>query len=743
MTKDKKDAIESRAIESIEFNDALAERYLAYALTTIMSRSLPDVRDGLKPVHRRLLYAMYELKLRPDSAFKKSARVVGDVMGKFHPHGDGSIYDALVRLAQDFSVRYPLIDGQGNFGNIDGDNAAAMRYTEARLTDIATLLLEGIGDETVDFAPTYDEEGQEPMVFPATFPNLLANGSSGIAVGMATSIPPHNLYELCQALIVLLDKPNLSDDELLSYVPGPDFPTGGVLVEARENILRAYSTGKGSFRLRARWEKEEIKGGGYRIIIMEIPYQVQKSKLLEKMADLLNDKKLPLIGNFMDESAEDLRVVVEPKSRNVDPQHVMESLFKQTDLDVRISLNMNVLSLAKKPEVLSLKDVLMQFLTHRLDVLLRRTHFRLKQIHDRLEMLDGFLVAYLNIDEVIDIIRTHDNPKMELIARFSLTENQAEAILNMRSLRKLQEIEIRKEHEDLTKEKGGLDSLIASEALQKKVLKKSFTELSKTYGPETLLGRRRTDIGEVPVEIDLDEAIPVEIEPVTVVCSEKGWVRCLKGHVALDEIKYKEGDEARFAFHCQSHEKILIFSNTGRAFTLSSDKLPSGRSQGDALRHVIDLPPQDEVVQVMALPTVEADVLLISHKGRGFRIKTTQLVAQTRQGKQIFNCGEGDYVGFCWLQTKSHVAMIGTHRKLLIQSVDDIPYFARGGGVTLHKYKEAVLADAVLMNPEEGLTYRRGLQIASEKNLLPWTGKRGSIGKLAPLGFPRSNKFSG
>jgi len=747
MTSDKtndKSISETKSIEPIEFNDALAERYLAYALTTIMSRALPDVRDGLKPVHRRLLYAMYELKLRPDSAFKKSARVVGDVMGKFHPHGDGAIYDALVRLAQDFSVRYPLIEGQGNFGNIDGDNAAAMRYTEARLTDIATLLLEGIGDETVDFAPTYDEESQEPMVFPATFPNLLANGSSGIAVGMATSIPPHNLYELCQGLIALLDKPGLSDEELLAFVPGPDFPTGGVLVESRDNILRAYTSGKGSFRLRARWEKEEAKGGAYRIIITEIPYQVQKSKLLEKMADLLNEKKLPLIGNFMDESAEDLRIVVEPKSRNVDPNHVMESLFKQTDMDVRISLNMNVLSLAKKPEVLSLKDVLSQFLTHRVDVLLRRSHFRLKQIHDRLEVLDGLLVAYLNIDEVISIIRTHDDPKAELMGRFSLSENQAEAILNMRlrSLRKLQEIEIRKEHEELTKEKASLDALIASEGLQKKLLKKSFNDLAKAFGPESSLGKRRTELGVPPQEIDLEEAIPVEIEPVTVVCSDKGWIRCLKGHVILDEIKYKDGDESRFAFHCQSHQKILIFSNTGRAFTLTSDKLPSGRSQGDALRHLIDLPPQDEVIQVIALPLEESDILLVSHKGRGFRIKTSQLIAQTRQGKQIFNCGSDDYVRFCVLQAKAHLAMIGTHRKLLIQPVDDIPHFARGGGVALQKYKDAVLSDILLMNMEDGLTFRRGLQMTTEKNLLPWTGKRGSIGKLAPLGFPRTNQFS-
>lgn len=732
-------------IEKVEFNDALGERYLAYALSTILSRSLPDVRDGLKPVHRRLLYAMHQLKLNPASSFKKSARVVGDVMGKFHPHGDASIYDALVRLAQDFSVRYPLIDGQGNFGNIDGDSAAAMRYTEARLTPIGALLLEGIEEETVVFAPTYDEEGEEPLVFPACFPNLLANGSTGIAVGMATSIPPHNLEELCLGIIALLENPDLSEEELLEHIPGPDFPTGGMLVESKESLAQTYATGRGSFRVRATYEKEEVKGG-YHIIITSIPYMVGKSKLIEKMAQLLSDKKLPLIANFMDESSEDLRVVIEPKSRNVEPEMLMESLFRQTDLESRFSLNMNVLSLSKKPEVLSLKMMLQQFLAHRFDILQKRTQNRLRHIFERLELLDGYLIAYLNLDEVIHIIRTHDEPKNELIKRFNLTQNQAEAILNMRlrSLRKLQEIEIRGEYGTLFKEKTSLEKLLERDSLQKNFLKKSFDQLIKSFGKATVLGARRTLIAGPPKDITIEDITPIEIEPVTIICSQKGWIRVQKGHVTGDDIKYKEGDAAQFVIPCQSHQKILLFTKLGKAYTLTTDKLPSGRSQGESLRMMVDIDTDDDVITVQAMPLESAHYLLINNKGRGFQIESANLLAQTRQGKQIFNFSEKkDYVIACFLVTHTHLALIGTHRKILIQEISDIPFLMRGQGVTLQKYKEAEISDLKLLNVEDGLTYRRGLQQAREKDLLPWLGKRGAVGRLAPIGFSRSNKFEG
>ncbi len=732
------------AIQPIEFNNALSERYLAYALSTIMSRSLPDVRDGLKPVHRRLLYAMYELKLSPGSNFKKSARVVGDVMGKFHPHGDSAIYEALVRLAQDFSVRYPLIDGQGNFGNIDGDNAAAMRYTETRLTDIATLLFEGIDDETVEFTPTYDAESIEPSVFPAVFPNLLANGSSGIAVGMATNIPPHNLYELCRALTALLENPTMAHDDLLQFIPGPDFPTGGILVESFENIQKAYLTGRGSFRLRAHYIKEELKGGNYRLIINQIPYQIPKARLLEKIADLIQQKKLPLLGHIFDESSDAVRIVLEPKSKNVDPLHLMESLFRQTDLDTRIPLNMNVLSLDHKPEVLSLKAVLTQFLHHRLLLLQKSTAFRLKRIAERLHLLEGLLIVYLNLDEVIRIIRDADVPKQELITRFDLNDSQAEAILNMRlrSLRKLNELEIEKEHRNLVGEQGELQALLHSEMKQKKYLKKEFDKIAKIYGPDTPLGKRRTTIAPPAKPIDLTDLDPIETEPITVICSNKGWIRTLKGHTNKEDIKYKEGDEGRFVIHTQSPLKVLIFTRKGRTFTLPSDKLSGGRGQGDPLRLLIDIPPNDDIVYLGVLSNnSNNDYLILNNKGRGFRVKRAHLIAQTKQGKQIMNCQEGEHVVYCAPVEKPHVAIIGSHRKLLILPMDDIPFMARGQGVTLHKYKDAIVADVMQMTVGDGLTYRRGLQKVTEKNLTPWQGKRGSSGKLAPLGFPRSNRF--
>jgi topoisomerase-4 subunit A len=491
MTKRTND---TQSVNDISFEQALSERYLAYALSTITSRSLPDVRDGLKPVHRRLIYAMQQLRLNPNSSFKKSARVVGDVMGKFHPHGDQSIYDALVRQAQDFSMRYPLIDGQGNFGNIDGDNAAAMRYTEARLTEVASLLMEGIDEDAIDYRATYDGESEEPIVFPAAFPNLLANGSNGIAVGMATSIPPHNLSELCQGLMLLIDKPNATVADLIALIPGPDFPTGGILVEGNDSILKSYETGRGSFRLRARWETEQVKGGTYRIIVTEIPYQVGKSKLIEKIAELLSEKKLPLLADIIDESTEDVRLVLEPKSRTVDPEVMMESLFRHTDLETRISLNMNVLDGGKNPKVMDLKQVLQAFLNHRREILTRRSQYRLKQITDRLEILEGYLVAYLNIDEVIRIIREEDEPKPIMMARFKLTDTQSEAILNMRlrSLRKLQEIEIRQEHTALTQEHADLTDLVQSPAKQWKRIKTDLKAIEKRFGQNTPLGARRT-----------------------------------------------------------------------------------------------------------------------------------------------------------------------------------------------------------------------------------------------------------
>lgn len=740
---------ESIVIEN--FDDALSKRYLAYALSTIMSRALPDVRDGLKPVHRRLLYAMYALKLNPKSSFKKCARVVGDVMGKFHPHGDAAIYDALVRLAQDFSVRYPLIDGQGNFGNIDGDNAAAMRYTEARLTEMATFLFQGIDDETVDFLPTYDGEEDEPSLLPAQFPNILANGASGIAVGMATNIPPHNLYELCQGLKYLLDHPSADTAALLEYIPGPDFPTGGVLVEGRESILQSYQTGRGSFRLRAYYEVEPQKGGTYRIIITEIPYQVQKSKLLEKIADLLHQKKLPLIQNIVDESAEDVRIVIEPKSRNNPPEHVMESLFLQTDLDVRISLNMNVISLDRRPEVLSLPQVLSQFLTHRLIILKKRTECRLRHIEERLHLLEGLLIAYLNLDDVIDIIRNSDEPKQELRTRFSLSDVQAEAILNMRlrSLRKLQEIELKAEHDDLNKEKEKLLSLLSSESAQKKHLKKECDEIAKLYGPDTPLGKRRTRLGAPPIMIDRALLEPaVDVEPVTVVCSKMGWIRLLKGHVEAADISYKEGDEERFLHHTKTNEKIIMMSTMGRAFTLSLDKLTmtrtNSKNQGDGLRLLVDLQKDDDIMFFAPLHRHHqgySDYILVNHRGRGFQIKGEHLLSQTKQGKQIMNCAVGDSVAYMAPVTHSHIAFLGNHRKLLMIAMEDIPFLVRGQGVTLQKYKNAILSDVKQLHETEGLIYRRGLQVVVEKTLDPWIGKRGSIGRLAPLGFPRTNKF--
>jgi topoisomerase-4 subunit A len=734
------------SIQNVDFEKALGDRYLAYALSTIMSRSLPDVRDGLKPVHRRLVYAMQQLHLNPSSGFKKCARVVGDVMGKFHPHGDAAIYGAMVRLAQDFSVRYPLIDGQGNFGNIDGDSAAAMRYTEARLSEAAVSLMEGLTENAVDFRPTYDNEGEEPVVFPATFPNLLANGSSGIAVGMATSIPPHNLDELCEALIYLIDNPNATIDELVNLVPGPDFPTGGILVEARENILRAYETGRGSFRLRAKWQVEEQKGGLYRIIVTEIPYQVEKSKLIEKIATLLSDKKLPLLDDVQDESTDDIRMVLVPKTRNVDPDMLMESLFRVTDLDVRISLNMNVLDHNNVPKVMSIKEVLQAFLHHRLVVLRRRTEHRLAHIGNRLEILLGYLIAYLNIDEVIAIIRDEDNPKDVMMVRFKLTENQVEAILNMRlrSLRKLQEIEIRQEHDALSKEQEDLKGLLENPKKQWKNIQKDFVGIQKKFGKDTVLGRRRTELADAPTAIELPDFNAIDKEDVTVICSDKNWIRTIKGHNAQD-IKYKDGDQERFVFNAQTTDKVVFVASNGRFYTLGVDKLPRTRGPGEALRLLVDLPNVDDIVQVLIVtPGAEATpYLLVSTDAKGFLVETKDVLAQTKAGKQVMVASEKQRVFACLPLIGDHVAFIGENRKLIVYPVTEIPTLSKGKGVTLQKYKDGSVSDVKLFKASFGLSYSRGEKQATITDLRPWLGKRAGAGRLAPIGFSRNNRFHG
>lgn len=735
-------------INDVPFEKALGDRYLAYALSTIISRSLPDVRDGLKPVHRRLIYAMQQLRLNPNSPFKKSARVVGDVMGKFHPHGDQAIYDALVRLAQDFSVRYPLIDGQGNFGNIDGDNAAAMRYTEARLTDLAVMLMEGIDENAIDFRPTYDGEADEPLVFPAAYPNILANGASGIAVGMATSIPPHNLAELCQAMIHLIDKPNCTVADLMQFVPAPDFPTGGILVESPESMLRSYETGRGSFRMRARWEAEQQKAGTYQIIVTEIPYQVGKSKLIEKIAELLNAKKLPLLDDVRDESADDIRIVLVPKSRNVDPEVLMESLFKATDLESRFSLNMNVLDGGRTPKVMSLKEVLQAFLNHRQDVLVRRSNHRIDQITSRLEILEGYLIAYLNIDEVIRIIREEDEPKTYMIEKFNLTDNQVEAILNMRlrALRKLQEIEIRQEHTDLTKEREELKTLLATENLQWKRIKSDIKAIEKKYGLDTPIGKRRTTLAEAPSAVIIPIEAVIEREDVTIVCSQMGWIRCIKGHnVNPDDIKYKEGDGPGSVIQGETTDKILVFATNGKFYTIGVDKLPGGRGHGEPIRMMIELDNSEEILNLRVVkPGQNTQYLLASTDSRGFIVSTDDVMAQTRQGKQVMTLGdEGAKAMACLEIAGDMIACIGENRKLLVFPVSDMPSLSRGRGVMIQKYRQGNLSDIKIFSEVEGLSWLRNGKRATEKDLLMWKGRRATLGRLAPIGFPRSNKFEG
>ena len=730
-------------IKTVAMAEELSSRYLSYAMSTIVSRSLPDVRDGLKPVHRRLLFAMRQLHLDPKSGFKKCARVVGDVIGKYHPHGDSAVYQAMARLAQDFSVRYPLVDGQGNFGNIDGDGPAAMRYTEARLTEFAMALMEGLNDDAVDFRDTYDGEESEPVVMPAAVPNLLCNGSSGIAVGMATNIPPHNLSEVCDALLLLIEKPDVEIEPLVRKLRGPDFPTGGVIVDKFSTILDAYKQGRGNFRIRAKWEKEDLGMGQYQIVVTEIPYQVIKSKLIEKIAQLLMEKKIPLLADVRDESTHDVRIVLEPKNRNVDANMLMELLFKQTELESKFALNMNVLDSDGVPRVMSIKEVLGEYLHHRLHVLERRSNYRLQKINARLEILSGYLIAYLNLDEIIRIIREEDEPKAVMMKEFALTDNQAEAILNMklRSLRKLEESEIHKEFDDLSAEKGELEALLADENLRWQKVAEEIKYIREKFGKKTALGRRRTEFAEVADDIEISIEAMVEKEPITIILSQKGWIRCTKGHNDLnEEFKFKDDDALLMAIHAQTTDKIVLLDTSGKFFNISASEIPSGRGFGQPLRLMIDLGNGDNIVDMFVFDA-KAKYLIASNIGRGFVVDENHIVAQTRNGRKIMNVAEGEKLAFCKKITGDMVAVIGDNRKLLIFKVEEVPTMARGRGVTLQKYKDGGLADIQIFNESEGFTYTRAGGTKTETELLTWLGHRAQVGKLAPFGFPKSNKF--
>src|SRR5579883_1717059 len=730
-------------VRDVDFAEALGERYLSYALSTIVARSLPDVRDGLKPVHRRVLYAMRELRLDPGSGYKKSARIVGDVVGKYHPHGNDAVYETLVRLAQDFAQRYPLVDGQGNFGNIDGDNAAAMRYTESRLTAVAQALLDGIEEDAVDFRPTYDGEAEEPVVLPARFPNLLANGAAGIAVGMATSIPPHNVDELCAALLHLIDNPACPIDELVAIVRGPDFPTGGVLVEPAEQIRQAYATGRGSFRLRAKWTVERMSHGMFQIVVTEMPYQAPKSRVVERLATLLEEKKLPLLADVRDESTEEVRLVLEPKSRNVDPAVLMESLFRASELETRIPLNLNVLDAAGVPRVMDLKEALQAFLDHRRVVLQRRTRFRLAEIARRSEILRGQMIVYLNIDEVIRIIREHDDAKERMMKRWKLSEVQVEAILNMRlrALRKLEEIAIRKELEALGAEEAELKLLLDEEKRQWKAIGAELAEIRKAFGGGPL-GKRRTEIGAPPAAIQVPVEALVEREPVTVLCSAKGWIRTVKGHnVPLAEIKYKEGDEARFAVQASTTDKLMIFATNGRFYTLPVEKLPGGRGHGEPLRLMIDLGNEHDVVALFPFAP-GAKLLLASSDGRGFIVPAEEALSQTRNGKAVMALGDGALAKVCAPVDGDTVAVVGDNRKLLLFPVTEVPEMAKGRGVILQRYHEGGLSDAKVFTRKEGLTWKLGEnRTRTETELRGWIAARATSGRIVPSGFAKSNRF--
>jgi topoisomerase-4 subunit A len=736
------------SVVPIELKTALSERYLAYALSTITSRSLPDVRDGLKPVQRRLLYAMLQLRLDPASAYKKCARVVGDVIGKYHPHGDVAVYDTLVRLAQAFSQRYPLVDGQGNFGNIDGDNAAAMRYTESRLTAVAAALLDGIDEDTVDFRATYDGSEEEPVVLPAAFPNLLANGSAGIAVGMATSIPPHNAAELFAALAFLLERPAdaspASVDDLMAFVRGPDLPTGGVLIEPASVIAEAYATGRGALRVRARWEVEKLAHGQYQIVVTEIPYQVQKARLIERLAELLAAKKLPLLADLRDESSEDIRLVLVPRSRGVPAELVMEQLFRQSELESRLSLNMNVLDAQGVPRVMGLLELLEAFIAHRLDVLVRRSRFRLGKIDDRLEILEAYLEIFLDIDRVIRIIREEDEPKPVLMATFELNERQAEAVLNLRlrNLRKLEEMALEKERKALAKERRELAALLADPAKRRATLAAAMRDGAETWG-QGQLGPRRTELGAAPV---LDPALmelPVERYPVTVFCSAKGWVRTVRGHQGdTSEAKYKDGDAERFVIPAQSSDRLLAVATDGRCYLVPVEKLPSGRGQGEPLSILIDLARGVDLLTLL-VHRPDGRIALATRSGRGFVARESEIAAQTRGGRQVVNLEPDDRLAIAIPVTGDHVAVIGTNNKLLVFPLAELPEMSRGRGVLLQRYKDGRLSDLATLDLADGLAWpmASGSRIRHEKDLGPWLGKRGQAGRNAPSGFPRDQKF--
>jgi topoisomerase-4 subunit A len=727
------------------FDAALSERYLVYALSTITARSLPDVRDGLKPVHRRLLWAMRLLRLDPAGAYKKSARVVGDVIGKYHPHGDQSVYDAMVRLAQDFALRYPLVDGQGNFGNIDGDNAAAYRYTEARLTPIAMQLMAGLDEGTVDFRATYNGEEEEPEVFPGLFPNLLANGASGIAVGMATSIPPHNVGELLEASMKLIDRKRLDDRELMEIVKGPDFPTGGVLVDDPDTILKAYVSGRGSFRLRAKVEVEKEKGGGWHLFVSEIPYGVQKSKLIEQIAELIADKKLPILADVKDESDEQVRLILEPRARTVDPDLLLESLFRLTDLEIRFPLNLNVLDATRTPGVMSLKEALLAWLAFQKDVLVRRSEVRIEKINDRLELLEGFLIAYLNLDRVIEIIRTEDEPKPVMMAEFSLSERQAEAILNMRlrSLRRLEEMEIGRERQALVDEREDLSKLVADEGLQWRRLRSDIKKVREKFVDE-----RRTQFAEAGAAREIDWSAMIEKEPITVILSQRGWIRAMKGHLALDQVsdlKWREGDGPFIHFHAQTTDRLALFASNGRVYTLAGDKLPSARGFGEPVRLFIDLDSEVDIVQLL-ISRPEMKLLLATSDGKGFIATGEATLAETRKGKQLVNVRTGAKVSVVRTipEGADAVAVIGENRKMVVFPLSELPELGRGQGVTLQRYRDGGLSDAIAFPLAEGLSWALGGEsgrIRTETDLSPWRAARGAAGRLPPIGFPRSNRF--
>ena len=745
MSDDLDDPLGGPAAETSEpLRRAIGERYLTYALSTIMHRALPDARDGLKPVHRRILYAMRELRLTSTGGFRKSAKISGDVMGNYHPHGDSAIYDTLVRLAQSFSVRYPLVDGQGNFGNIDGDSAAAMRYTESRMTQAARLLLQGLDENAVDFRATYDEQDSEPVVLPAAYPNLLANGSTGIAVGMATSIPPHNAAELIDACLMLVENKDSTVDDLLTVMPGPDFPTGGIVVEPKETIREAYATGRGSFRTRAKWEKEDLGRGTWQIVVTEIPYQVQKGKLIERLAELIDGKKVPLLGDVRDESAEDIRVVLEPKSKTVDPEMLMESLFRLSDLENRFSLNLNVLDRGA-PKVMNLKQVLQAYLAHRKEVVVRIAQHRLDKTLARIEVLEGYLIAFLNLDEVIRIIREEDHPKAELMKTFELTDNQAEAILNMRlrSLRKLEEMEIRGEHAELEKKRDSLQALIGSDRRQWTEVARGLKEAREVFGPETEIGRRRSDFGEAP-EHDGEAVLEALIarEPITVVLSKLGWIRALKGHVNdLSSTRFKEGDELYLSCQMETTDKLILMSSDGRAFTLGGDKLPAGRGQGEPIRFQIDLEDEHEIVDMFKLMP-DQKRFMASKGGYGFICPESELPSARKAGKQVVTTSKGSELFLCEPADGDLVAVIGENRKLLIFARDDLPEMPRGKGVKLQSYKDGGLADAKVFSSEEGFAVTDS---AGRQRTFPdwrdWMGRRAGAGRMAPRGFPRSGKF--